>query len=249
MKKKIYLFIGFGVLLILATSLSIYWYYFSKPEMFLSNEQIIKEINHFLPEAPANNIQETVQIDARHYFVPFITKEKEYGMSYWEWKKHKWKMLHVENGGEPRLWKIDPNDPTAFYIVWNMKPSDKVSDIDFYLSHDRDYSIINGTEHYYSPKIQMKKRISTSRKSYGVMELPNTWRTVINSIVKSGTEGQANLFNDFNLNQQIYFGWIPYDRWGKEATPEGSLNGYGYTNDDINLEFIRYINKSELESQ
>ncbi|WNB90879.1 hypothetical protein [Bacillus sp. NEB1478] len=250
MKKKRYLFTILGIILILSAVLLINRFYFSKPEPFLSNNQIINGINNFLIEDPANKVQKALQVDSRHYFVPFITKEGHYGTSYWEWKKHEWKMLYAGNRGEPRLWRIDINDPSTFCIVWNMDPKDKVSDIDFYLSKDRNYSIDNGTEHYYSPKVQMKKTIAVNQKSYGVLKLPKEWQTVIESVVKSKTKGQTSPFIEFNLNQQMYFGWVPYDGAGKRATPGlDGYDGYGYTNDNIDLDYLRYLNESELESR
>ncbi|MDR7071722.1 hypothetical protein [Fictibacillus barbaricus] len=251
MKKKHYLFSILGIILILTTALLIYRTYFSQPEPFLSNKQIINNINYFLPGDPANKVQDVLQVDSHHFFVPFITKVGHYGTSYWVWKKHEWKIQYAANSGEPRLWQIDLKDPSTFCIVWSLNPIEEVSNIDFYLSQDRDYSINNGTEHYYSPKVQMKKRVEVNQKSYGILKLPNEWSTVIESVVKAKTEGQPSLFTEINLNQKMYFGWVPYDSSSKVATPgsKDDYAGYGYSNGNKNLEYVRYLNESELESE
>ena len=50
MKKKLWILIGLGILVVLSSAI-IYWFYFSKPVSFPTNEQLVEEINSIFPEA------------------------------------------------------------------------------------------------------------------------------------------------------------------------------------------------------
>ena len=59
MKKKLWILIGLGILVVLSSAI-IYWFYFSKPVTFPTNEQLVEEINSIFPEAAASVIQDTI---------------------------------------------------------------------------------------------------------------------------------------------------------------------------------------------
>ena len=79
-KRKIVIFVALAALLIIL--FLIYWFYFSKPESFLSEEQVVDQINDTFAQAEAVRIQDTVDLDEEHVFVPFVTNSDEYGVSY-----------------------------------------------------------------------------------------------------------------------------------------------------------------------
>ena len=245
-KKKVRNLVGLGVLVVLS-SIIIYWFYFSTPISFPTNEQMVKEINSVHPEAAASVIQETIPVDERHVVVPFISNENDYGLSYWVWKKHKWRVVTIDTKGEPKVWKINRKDPSSFHLVWNIHPEDQLGSIAFYIIRDRGYQITEGIENYV-PRIQLEKKVSLQEKSYGMMELPDEWMGVMNALIEVDSPQKPELFyNDFFPERNMFFGWIPIDQSDKEIFPEGSLNGSGFSNGNVDLEHLMILGKGDLE--
>ncbi|WHY77932.1 hypothetical protein QNH20_01775 [Neobacillus sp. WH10] len=229
------------------SSVIIYWFYFSKPASFPTNEQLIREINQILPEASASVIQDTVNADARHKFVPFISEEGNYGVSYWGWEKHKWQVVSVDTTGEPHVWKVKSDDPSTYHLVWNIHPDDQVSYLKFYFMRDRGFLVSNGVETY-DPKIQMEKKVTLQEKTYGALKLPNEWVELMNSIIKiDSAKAPGVFFNIIPANNSLYFGWTPYDKLDQAAILNRSVNGSGYSTGEP-IEFVRHLSPSEIES-
>lgn len=68
--------------------------------------------------------------------------------------------------------------------MWNIPPHDKKSYFKLYLLRDRGFLIANDLEYYY-PKVQLEKVIEfDEKKSYGTMQLPEEWASVMNSFAK-----------------------------------------------------------------
>lgn len=237
MKKKLKLW-SLGIFIILL-SIIVYWFYFSKPTSFPTNEQLVAEMNSVFPKATASIIQDTIPIDERHVLAPFISKGDDYGLSYWVWKNHKWKVVSIDTKGEPMLWKLNKSDPSSFYFVWNIDPRDQLRSIHFYLIRDRGYHITQGIEHY-NPRVQMEKRVSLQEKSYGLMELSDDWVKFMNAYNKVESAKQSP-------ERDMYFGWIPYDQKNKEIFPENSVNGASYSNGKVGLEYLMIVNKGDIE--
>lgn len=229
------------------TTFLVYWYFFWPPKPFPSNEDIVREMNRTYEEAGAKVILDRLFVDEHHVVVPYISTNEDYGLSYWGWRNHKWQVLTIDTKGEPKVWKVKGNDPSSFAIVWNVDPNDQLQEIQYYLIRNRNYGMTNGVEHYF-PKVQMKKEISLKEKSYGVLQLPEDWALVLNSVLIEEGVGQSSLFfnNIFPL-QNAYFGWIPYDQTGKEAFPEQSVNGNTYVVGDIYQEHVMIMNKVDIE--
>lgn len=245
-KKRLWTFIGLGIAVVLSSAI-IYWFYFSKPASFPTNEQLVEKINSIFPEATARAIQDTIPVDERHVLVPFISNKDDYGLSYWVWQKHKWRVASIDTKGQPMVWKIDRNDPSSFHFVWNIHPKDQLRSIKFYLIRDRGFHITEGKENYY-PRVQMEKRVSLQEKSYGSMQLPDDWVTFMNTFIKVESAKQPNVFiNNFFPEQYMYFGWIPYDQEDKETFPERSVNGNGYSNGNVDLEHMMILGKGDIE--
>lgn len=246
-KKSIWLLVALGVISL--TTCLIYWFFFWPPKPFPSNEQIAKEINRTYKEAGAKVILDPLIVDQHHIAVPYISSSEDYGLSYWGWRNHKWQVLTIDTKGEPKVWKVNGNDPSSFVIVWNIDPEDQLQAIQFYLIRNRFHGMTAEGE-YYAPRVQMKKEISLSEKSYGVLHLPKDWAVVLHSLLKEDQErlGQSSLFfNDFFPLQSAYFGWIAYDQSGNEAFPEQSVNGSTYAVGDVYQEYVMILNKVELE--
>jgi hypothetical protein len=245
MTKTTKLTISMGVLIILGVI--IYWYFPRTPVAFPSDKELIVNINHTQSTVRVEEILDKIKMDKEHFFVPFISTTGDYGTSYWEWQNTKWKVLNIDNSGEPKVWKIDSNDPSTFRLVWNLHEDDKVDHMKFFLYRERNFHITNGVEYYY-PKLQMEKRIETTSISYGSIKLPNDWLSVIESLIKMDSSASHDLLGDFDLNRYMYFAWKPYDKSGIEARLEGTINGYSFFNDDIELDLVRLMDDSYFES-
>ena len=236
-----------GVLGIFVITLAaVYWLFPSKPDPFPVKKQLIRGINGVYPEAEASVIQNTLLMDEHHVLVPFISKKNDYGLSYWVWKNHKWRMVSVDTKGEPRVWEINRKDPSTFRFVWNIDPNDHQSYMKFYFIRDRNFLVTDGEQTYY-PRIQMEKKVFFTEKSYGAIKPPKHWTQVMNELrkIQSQKQNGISLFNDSNYEQ--YFGWASFNMQAKEMFPQGSMSGDGYSNGDEDISFIRFIDHTELE--
>lgn len=243
-KNRLWLIPLLGIVVLLAVLAN--RFYFSKPTVFPKNSQLIKEINQVLPEAEAATIQDKIHIDKRHVFVPFISEEDKYGVSYWEWERSKWKPVSINTIGEPYVWKIDSDDPSSFRVVWNIHPDDRASYLTLYFIRERGFSSMAGEERY-DPRIQLEKKVNVAEKSYGVVRLPDDWGTLINSYSKIKSVNTSPFGSSFPTDE-MYFGWIPYDKKGKEVILNSSLNGHGFSTGEASIEFMRFLTTAEVES-
>lgn len=246
MKKTRIIVIG-SITVVLFIFVFMYMFYFSTPKAFPNDEMIIGSIFELFPEAEANTIQDVIYLNERNVFVPFISRDNNYGVSYWIWDKYQWELAKIETSGEPKIWMINESDPSTYHIVWNINPKDKLSVIDYYFIRDRGYFISSGV-HTYTPKVQMKTTITIEDQSYGVIPFQQEWIEFIESFiaVEKGKQPKSNFFQMFP-QQQFYVGWFPFDQFGEAAFPENSVNGSGYIKRNIKSEFVRILNRSDLE--
>jgi hypothetical protein len=235
-----------AVLLLMAGSLLIYWFYFTTPEPLPGEKQMVKAINGLLPEARAGEIQKVIKIDGKHAAAPFISKEGIYGVSTWVWDRHKWKLGTVRTKGEPKIWKINPKDPSTYRIVWNIDPSEKnVDTLNFYYKRDRNYSI-SGTRHEYIPSIQMKKDVSFGDHPYGVMKLPHDWIAVMGEMTDDASDNGVLPLEGVMRQVSSGIGWIPLDESGKESFPESAVNGSSYHTGLVVEEHMMIVNLDDV---
>lgn len=229
-----------------------YLIYFSPPASFPSEKQLIEEINNTFPEAEVTDIQDVFDVGDRQRYVPFKSNETSYGKSFWVWDKYRWRVRYIDTVGEPQLWRINKNDPSSYHIVWNIHPDDQLKEIQFYLTRDRGYSIRENTKETYYPKVQMRQKISIEGEGYGVLKIPKDWVDFVNTINDTQAAKQSRfdaLLTGISAEQQVFYGWIPYDGANKVAFPSNSVNGSGYSNGDIDLDFVMILNESEVDIQ
>jgi hypothetical protein len=245
MKKRIWFFALLAVVVVSATA--IYWFYFSKPDPFLTNKQLIEEINQVFPEAAVKVIQDTISIDERHQFVPFVTEGDKYGFSNWEWQLHKWEIVSFNTMEQPFIWKINSEDPTTYRLIWNIHPADQVDYLTFYLIRKRGYHSRDG-QVTYEPGVQLAKKVALQGESYGVLQLPDDWAVFMNSFRKVEAAINPDIFsNHFFFDKRMYFGWTAYDKLGKETIPNGN-NSDGFSTGGGDVDFLMYLNESKIES-
>lgn len=243
-KKKGIVFLAAGLLLV--GSLAIYSSYIANIDSPPKEEKVISEINSAMEEADASEIQDFLLVDQRHGVAPFQSNEGQYGMSYWKWSITGWKVVGVRTQGEPRMWKLDENDPSSFHIVWNINPEDQLQKLDYFYIRDRGY-FGNETKERYYPSILMKTVVSLKDKPYGIMKLPKEWVQVMKADT-SGSQRPLNmLMDEFNPGLYASFGWIPLNENGKDAEFNLPLNGSSNYNGDIHDEYMKRLSREDLE--
>jgi hypothetical protein len=243
-RRKPFLII-FVCFLVLLSGL-VYWFYYKDPKPFLNDKALSREITSRMDRVQVKTIQDKVFLDERHVFVPYVTKNNKYGMSYWEWKNNKWRLLHGSSTGGPRLLKLDLDKPSTYYFAWNIHPSDKMESINFYLLKERSYRISN-SNHLYQPGILLKHSLELSDKTYGVLKLPEEWASYLltsNSYEKS--THPDSILGRFIPTPTNYFGWMPSGVDGREKSLDHTLNGSSFTSDEI-VEHIMFLSEQDLE--
>ncbi|QTD39455.1 hypothetical protein [Sporosarcina sp. Te-1] len=105
-----------------------YLLFIAKPAPFPSDEQaLIDELNTHSIGAAIEQVLDVFPVEERFQFVPFVTDEKDYGMSFWVWKDLRWQPAFITYSGEPRVWKVREGDPSTYRIVWNISPESSLS--------------------------------------------------------------------------------------------------------------------------
>ncbi|MFE1245028.1 hypothetical protein ACFW35_12925 [Fictibacillus sp. NPDC058756] len=235
MNKK-YGFIFISLLIIAAA----YLFYFAQPRALPENNELLQKINSTLLNTGAVKVQDTIFVDDRHVFVPFITKNNEYGKSFWIWDKYKWNVTSIQTGGQPSIWKINKEDPTSYRVVWNIHPDDNLKSMKLYLARDRNYHI-TGDIDIYQPGVLLEKEISLETL-YGSSILPHDWVSFMNSVLK--LELDKPYVNNFELEQTMYFGWNNGKKYDENDYPRLTQNGSGSQNED--LFYVRYFDDHDL---
>ena len=103
-----------------------YWNYLAPPATFPDNEKIQAILSAPYNGVKIAEIQDTIFLDDKHVYIPFITEEEGHGISFWEWEKHEWQLSSYSTGSTPQIWKIDADDPSSHYIMWNFHPENNL---------------------------------------------------------------------------------------------------------------------------
>lgn len=248
-----------GFIIIFGISISIvYYFFFTVPSDAPSNKKLIVNINkelmqHYTSDditkttSTVTKIQATTFLEDTFLFVPFQAEREIYGYGLFEWRLHKWELVLMNTQGTPRLVKLDPDDTSSYYFIWNMHPNDAVDAIDFYLLQRRNYSI-SGTIQQYSPGVQMKHHTSLGQHAYGSLTFPKQWGYLLQQIHKTNT---ANQFVDI-MNTNFYangsqIGWITLDGKGEPVTPEHTFNSGQISTHSIQSEYMQPLYEDDLE--
>lgn len=244
-RKKLILLVVLVLLLIIAG----YFFTDGKPKPFPDEEAAIRTLSNLAQKKHIAGIEAVIPIDSKHVYVPFTTGNGEHGKSYWEWKRHKWRLNEMDTGGDPALWRVSEKDPSSYTLVWNMHPDDEVDRIDLYFIRERSFSISESVN-VYDPRIQLVKSVPIrNQQPYGVLQLPVEWAQLLQEEFRLQQARTGQSFEE--LSSAFLFGyikWIAYDDQGKEMFPRQSLNGGSYSQYGSSVNFIPIMNESELES-
>ncbi len=238
-KKR--LFLLSGLIITITVGIGLYWLYFSKPDGLPDDKKLIDYMNRYHSDMQASDIKAIIPADEEHVFVPFVRKGGEYGASFWTWRKRDWELDYISSAGEPKIWRIDPDDPSSFRIAWSFSPDSGLEKIRYYLMRDRDFFVSGGKETYL-PKVQMEHETMLDEGSYGMMELPEEWKSVAGSLADSVKKSQPDWFSFPVLG--IHFGWIGYDENGKTFFPDvGDSFGTGGSN----IDYMQMLGENDIE--
>ncbi|MCD8510047.1 MAG: hypothetical protein LRY73_09385 [Bacillus sp. (in: Bacteria)] len=242
---KAWLPISIAIVLIGAAS---FYVFYIKPSEFLSEEALIEVITSHNYGAKSIEIQDVIYVGEKHVFVPFKTHSR-YGTSYWVWRGGSWDLGAISNIQSPRVWKVNPQDPSSYVIVWNMDPNDDMTDFELVLSNRRNYWVSDNV-HHYTPRVQLHHTVAfqSEASSYGVMSLPEDWLIFLDDYLKveNAKQPSSSFIFDFFPQSSVSFAWMPYDKNGEVTFPgpdNGSGSGYG----NIHLEYMSTIPEHELE--
>lgn len=243
MKKRSILFLAGGILVV--ALLAFYWLYVEKTDSRPKDEEILSQINAHLSNAEAVEIQDFLKLDAGHGVAPFLSEMGVYGVSYWERHLTGWKAISIRTDGEPKLWMVDPGDPSSFHIIWNINPDNDIRTLQYYYMRERGYSM-SGEQQHYVPGILMKTEVSMKGKSYGAMKVPGEWKDALT--LSDGSEGPDQYFwNESSEGMHSSFGWIPLDENNKEIEWKYIDNSSSYTQGNVREQHMQLLDENQIE--
>ena len=220
--------------------IGIYFYFLKTPTAFLSEHQLIDEMNDYDSGFIAEKIIEKIEVDSHHYYVPFIANTNEPGMSFWKWNKGKWQLVKIMINNDPIQWQLDKKDHTTNYIVWHVPL--RTSAIKLYGIRERNLHWSSNDEHYYIPRIQLSHDIASS-KSYGIEKIPQHWGVLMNDVTSYQIPALFDWMSSTENTVMIYMD-SPEDHFGLKDSPSSSF----YTgNADSTFSYIMYIDGYRLE--
>ncbi len=227
------------------------WWNYSPPAQFPDERQLLREMNDALDQYGTSDqvaeIQKVIHADRRHVAVPYISENGNYGMSSWTWRKRKWELTSLESNGEPRLWMIDRNDPTSYFLTWNIAPEMAAEKLNAYIIRRRDYGMADG-KNYYSPRVQMSREIVLAEESFGATPLPPTWLEVMHSAMRLEETETFSWFDGYSTAaMQFEFGWEAVDGNGKSVSQEILFKSSQYSYGSSDYQFMMVIDERELE--
>ncbi len=236
----------FRLAVMIVAAAVVYWFYFASPDPFPEETRLLEKMNETFPAGHAAEIQAVLPLDDSHVYVPFVSGGDRYGSSYWEWKLHDWKPVRIDTTGEPQIWTPNLEDPSSAYAVWNFHPEDEISKAAFYLLRDSSY-IITPQSEIFVPKVQLKTAADVSGQSYCIKELPESWNLFLEPVKEIEEKRNPNTYFGFGFSEPtMRTGTILFDSEGKQTFPERSVNGKGYSNGEVILEYMHFLNKKEL---
>ena len=244
-KKKLWL-VAWVSLLLLSIVL-VYWFYFSKPAAFPKDNRLITEINAHYPEGKVDVIQDTIMLDEHHAYVPFITENGIYGMSFWVWEKQKWNASTITTSGEPHIWKVNEMDTSTYHFVWNIGFEDSIQYLNLFLLRERSFQVAGSVVTYF-PGVQIANRIDISNKSYGVVQIPTEWVSMMDTYSELMSFNEHSLFPEPFFNDHLrFFAWNAYDAKGNVTYVGLQSDGGTFHYGQERIEFLRFLDEMEIE--
>lgn len=234
------------MLAVLAAAGFIFWRRIGiKPTPMSDPERTAATLQALAPEYNVANVQDIVELDSRHLFVPFISESGEHGMSFWIWDRFKWELRRIQSDGDPHLWRIRGNDPSGQYLVWNVNPNFKVSEYAYYWLRKRNAGR-SYNDDYYIPEVQLEHRMMLGEQTYGIALVPALWLE-LQQRQQSAAGGKRNdgLWGWGSHQSGYRIGYLPI--LSGEPEDKGFYRTGSTIFGDIDVSFLYRLNKSQLE--
>ncbi|WP_107839330.1 hypothetical protein [Metasolibacillus meyeri] len=211
-----------GVLLLLIVAFASYRLYISKPQTFIQEEEIIRQLKELAPKIVVQTIEEIIQVDDKHYFVPILTEDGRQVSLYYQWEKGQWQISYMGVGQNTSIygWQLDPDDPRSIVFVWHF-PKDTINNLDLYLIERRNAFVSDGYQ-YYRPKIQMKETFHID-KHYGVREVSEAFTQAIHQLDANRYAQSSFIFDMFMYHEPPLF----YAKYSYKNVLSEGQNWYG----------------------
>ena len=241
-RKKVLL-----VIVLLASAAAVYLFYYISPGPFPDHDTLLKGINEYT-NVDAFTIQDIIKIDARHAFVPFISENGLHGFSCWVWDTYRWRPARVSSWGRPEVWKLKENDPSTYYVVWNLHPQEELTELKFYLLRDRGGHQSGGSE-VYEPRVQLEASLSFAGNTYQVMPFETTWVNYLEQFLKVKSKMQSpNGYTLFPVQSGVCYGWMAVDAAGNSQQLEHTRQGDTLRSDNaIEIGYMTHLMNKDLE--
>lgn len=237
-KKRIFIVIIF----LLSILFVVYKLSILKPKAFIHENEIIRQLKEFEPNIVVQTIEDIIQVDGKHYFVPASAEDGQRLSLYYQWVKGKWRITYIDIGTNEFIygWQLDSKDPSSIVFVWHF-PKETLEKMDVYLIKNRNYFISQGRQ-LYSPKIQLKETI-TIDKHYGVQHISETFAKTIHHLYSN--ELQQTNFNLIIHNESPQF----FAKYYYKTNFQSGGNGFSYTTGygRSQLHIVMSINEADLE--
>lgn len=227
----------FGVAIILLILAGYYLYLTLKPPTaFLTDEQLLTELNRYDQKLQTEVIVNKQQLDARHYYVPIELKDGKSGMSFWKWYRGDWKLLQITT--HPFLrWQLDDKDASTIHFVWHQQ-SKQESTLPIYLIADRSYHVSNDV-HRYEPRVQLESAISVT--AYGAKRIPSEWATIMTSTNQPFIQDKFDFFQPYQgEHYTIYAQYL-------DIFTVSSNRSYLVDHAKSKIDYVMYIEGNQME--
>ena len=237
MKKSNYL-IGIALVILVAVVGVLLWQNFKQPTSFLSESAMVEEMNSYTSSFNVKEIQDVVQVDEHHYFVPFVNHDGTKAMSFWKWDKAKWNLVLLTANTKKR-WQLDEKDFSTSFIVWNRSfAEDSTMTLLFY--RERNFNSSWG-HHFFTPQVLLTEEIALPE--YGIAKVPEQWSKIMAEIDKSAGVTNNFMFSFFDYNPHYL---IAADYSFDDFITKGT-ESYWTGNAETTLDFIMYYDLEMIQ--
>lgn len=237
MRKNNYL-LGIVVVIVIVVVGVLLWQNFKQPTSFLSEAAMVEEMNSYTNSFNVKEIQDVLQVDEHHYFVPFVNHDGTKAMSFWKWDKAKWNLVLLTADTKKR-WQLDKKDLSSSFIVWNRSSvEDSTMTLLFY--RERNFNTSWG-HHFFTPHVLLTEEIALSE--YGIAKVPEQWSKIMAEIDKSAGVTNNSMFSFFDYNPNYL---IAAD-YNFEDFETNGTESYWTGNAETILDFIMYYDVERIQ--
>ena len=214
------------------------WPNFKQPTSFLSEAAMVEEMNSYTSSFNVKEIQDVLQVDEHHYFVPFVNYDGTKAMSFWKWNKAKWNLIELTTL-QKRRWQLDKKDLSSSFIVWNRSSLEEAT-MTLLFYRERNFLTSEGN-HFFTPHVLLTEEITLSE--YGITKVPEQWAKIIAEIDKSSGVTNNSMFSFFDY----YPNYLIAADYNFEDFGTNDTSSYSIGNAETTLDFIMHYDLEMIQ--